>query len=389
MSRGSQSIRVLYVVPSSFTLHYHMKGQLKFLAECGFEVEVAGDPDSRSAAAAKREGVAYHPVAIRQRPAPVQDVRAMVQLVRLMRRGRFDLVNCCTKKGGLLGAIVARMTGTRRVVYVVRGVTAGHASVAEQRLFPWIERTISWLSDRVVVISESNRALFLERKLCPVGKLVVIGAGSVNGVDAAAFSRTDEVLRKGTALRAASGIPGRDYVFGYVGRLSLQKGLSELADAWRSVRDTQPDVRLLIVSPPEVEAGAAGVVTGLRADPRVHMVGFMPDPAVAYAAMDCLVLPSHGEGFGIVVLEAGAMELPVIATAVSGCVDAVVQEETGILVEPRDAGALYRAMQRVLLEPEQARVWGQNARRRCLTLFRQEVIWRGYADLYRRLLSAC
>jgi len=83
------------------------------------------------------------------------------------------------------------------------------------------------------------------------------------------------------------------------------------------------------------------------------------------------------------------MELPVIATAVSGCVDAVVQEETGILVEPRDAGALYRAMQRVLLEPEQARVWGQNARRRCLTLFRQEVIWRGYADLYRRLLSAC
>jgi glycosyltransferase involved in cell wall biosynthesis len=250
-----------------------------------------------------------------------------------------------------------------------------------------IESLISRLSNRVVVLSESNRALFLEKRYCPAHKLVVIGAGSINGVDTTLFSPSDKLRSSGAAFRTANGIPARSYVFGYVGQLSLHKGLLELAEAWRLLRDSQPDVRLMIVSPPEVDGGVKSAFARLKTDPRVHITGFLPDPAIAYAAMDCLILPSHGEGFPIVTLEAGAMELPAIATAVAGCVDAVVHEHTGLLVEPRDAAALCGAMQRVLADPERSRQWGKNARRRCLAQFRQEMVWQGYADLYHQLMS--
>jgi len=106
-----------------------------------------------------------------------------------------------------------------------------------------------------------------------------------------------------------------------------------------------------------------------------------------YAAMDIIALPTHREGLPVVPLEAAAMELPVVATAVTGCVDAVVDGVTGILVPPRDPGALASAIQRLLSDPALRRKMGKAGRERVLREFRPESIWAALYAEYAALLK--
>ena len=101
--------------------------------------------------------------------------------------------------------------------------------------------------------------------------------------------------------------------------------------------------------------------------------------------MNCLVLPSYSEGFPSVLLEAACFELPVIATRVSGCVDAVAENQTGWLIEPRDERALANCIMRVLKETHTVNEMGRNARLRAVAEFSQESLWSQYAHLYASL----
>ena len=193
-------------------------------------------------------------------------------------------------------------------------------------------------------------------------------------------------VKKALLIRERFLIPKDAYVFGFVGRLVAEKGIMELAEAWKSVKNDHPDSHLLIISPPEVGDSIQSVVEGLRQDHSVHFTGFMSDPVAGYGALDCLVLPSYSEGFGRVILEAGAMELPVIATKVMGCVDAVVHEQTGFLVEPRQKSELANAMSFLMNNRDIGRSWGKNARRRCISLFSQELVWGQYQHLYEKII---
>ena len=111
------------------------------------------------------------------------------------------------------------------------------------------------------------------------------------------------------------------------------------------------------------------------------------DTPPLYAAMDVVVLPTYREGFPVVPMEAAAMELPVVATEVPGCVDAVQDSVTGTLVPPRDASALTEAIRHYLLDPELRRQHGRAGRERMLREFRQEDIWEELYAEYTRLLQ--
>jgi glycosyltransferase involved in cell wall biosynthesis len=125
----------------------------------------------------------------------------------------------------------------------------------------------------------------------------------------------------------------------------------------------------------------------LRGDPRVHLVGMVHDMPSVYRALDVVVLPTYREGFPASLLEAAAMELPVIATRVPGCVDAVLDGETGLLVPARDALALTAAIRAYLRDPELRRRQGVNGRHRVLRDFDPETMRDALGREYLRLLG--
>jgi glycosyltransferase involved in cell wall biosynthesis len=218
----------------------------------------------------------------------------------------------------------------------------------------------------------------------------VILGGSVNGVDANSKFNPARVAAGGrNKVRASYGIPEEALVIGFVARLVRDKGVVELAAAWTALRDEFPNLHLLATGvfepedpvPPDVKAM-------LSSDPRIHLTGWVDEVAPLYPAMDLLVLPTYREGLPVAPLEAAAMELPIVATRIPGCVEAVQDGVTGTLVPVHDAVALGDALRLYLRDPELRRTHGRAGRQRVLTQFRPEAIWEVLYYEYQRLLRA-
>lgn len=381
-------MKAVHVAASPLSLGF-LRGQAGFMAAAGIELHVVSSPGQLLDSFGAEEGVPAHPVPISRSVTPVKDLAALWKLVRLFRRVRADIVHVHTPKAALLGMIAAWAARVPVRVHHLRGLPSSTATGPVGRLLSWSDRVACGLAQRVVCVSPSLRREALDARICPASKLVVLGHGSGQGVDArgrfdpARFSAADRRQR-----REALGIPEDAVVLGYVGRLTLDKGLRELQGAWELLRDRYPGLHLLLAGSPD---DRAPLPTDLRArfdlDRRVHSVGWTNDVPAVYSVIDILVLPTYREGFPNVVLEAGAMELPVVATQVTGCVDAVVGGKTGMLVPPRDAESLADAIGAYVATPALRREHGRVARERVLQQFRPEALWEGLLREYTSLAA--
>jgi glycosyltransferase involved in cell wall biosynthesis len=366
------------------------RGQARVLRESGLDVTIIYSPGELLDAFGRDEGVATCDVPMRRAISPLHDLGAIARLARTLRAIRPDIVHAHTPKGGLIGMIAAWLTRSPVRIYHIRGLPYMTTPGWRGRVMRWSEWISCRLAHRVFCVSHSIREVAVRDGLCPPGKIVVFLGGSGNGVDASGrfnpdrFSAEDRV-----AARAALGIGADDLVIGYVGRLVRDKGVEELAEAWLGLRKRYPDAHLLLVGPEEAkDAISPETLSRFRDDPRVHLVGDVADPSCFYAAMDIVALPTYREGFPNVPLEAAAMQLPVVATDVPGCVDAVEGDVTGTLVPPRDAGALRDALAHYLDDSPLRQQHGAAGRERVLRRFRQEDLWAEYRAEYERLLNA-
>lgn len=259
---------------------------------------------------------------------------------------------------------------------------------ARRALLRTTERISCTLSDRVLCVSHSLREAAIREGLVTPERIRVLAGGSGNGVDARGRfdpARSPPAARR--AFRRELGIEEDAPVVGFVGRLVRDKGIVELVDAWRRVVACHPAARLVVVGDfEERDAVPDAIRRALLEDPTIRTVGFRPDIERCYSAFDVVVLPTHREGFPNVLLEAGAMALPVVATRIPGCVDAVVPGVTGTLVPPGEGVALAEALERYLSDRGLAVQHGQAARRRILEEFEPPRIWAALADVYAELL---
>jgi len=221
----------------------------------------------------------------------------------------------------------------------------------------------------------------LERFAITRKPLHVIGNGNIAGVDTSHFTPDAEnVKRAARRLAADIGLQGTDRVFCFIGRVNRDKGLKELVQAFSKL---SPNARLLIVGAPDESAPIDPATERGLHQPRIHQLGFQQDIRPALAASDVLVLPSYREGFPNVILQAGAMRLPVIATNVSGCNEFVTPGVNGWLVEPRDSDALSRAMGEALtLGSDQLKAMGQESRRRVKERHERLAYWQSLRRFY-------
>lgn len=367
-----------------------LKGQVGFMRFKGFEVQALCSPGPEVEEFEKDEGIRVHSVEMPRRITPVADLAAIRKIIKVIRNERPTIVHAHTPKGGLLGMIAAAIARVPVRIYHMRGLPMEGAQGPKRVLLKTTERVACSLAHQVIAVSHSMREIAVEQGICPSHKMKVIAGGSGQGVDADERfnpARLNDDTRN--TVRERFGIPPEATVIGYVGRLVGDKGIVELASAWQQLRAKHPDAHLLLVGPFEPQDPVpAEVQSMLEADERVHFAGMDWNTPPLYAAMDIVTLPTYREGFPNVPLEAASMELPVVATRIPGCKDAIEEGVTGMLVPSRDAGALADAIDTYLHNPELRRRHGLAGRERVLKEFRREVIWEGIRETYEESLRS-
>jgi glycosyltransferase involved in cell wall biosynthesis len=380
-------LRLLHVVTVPISLNF-FRGQIGYLRSHGLDVQAVSSPGEEAELAREREGITVHEVPMNRGISPLADLVSLWRLTKLMRRIKPDIVHSHTPKAGLLGTMAARLTGTRGVMLSIFGLPQMTSRGIKLHLLNTMTRFSCWLAKRVWCDSQSMRQHLIDSKLCRADKIVVLGHGSSNGIESQQKFNPDSYSPEDRlALRSEYGIPADAFTVCFVGRIVADKGMRELAGAWRILRDKHPMLHLLIVGPFEPQDPLEPADEELlRADPRIHLTGMRQDVPRHLAAVDLLVNPSYREGFNVALLEAAAMGLPVVASRVPGCADPVVEGVTGTLVPVRDAAALAQAIENYLLDQTLREQHGRAGRERIVRDFQPQQIWQELERNYRELI---
>ena len=377
-------MRVVRVGTVPFFFLHHLEGQLRALVEAGHEVHVVTSPVEGFEKIRALGVASVVPLQIPRQISPLADLRALAGLVDVLRRLRPDVVDSGTPKAGLLAAIAGRLCG----VPVRLHTFTGQAWAERRGLVRWLaraaDRLIVRLNTRCYADSASQRDFLVAEGLAAPGAIHVLGAGSITGVDVARFDAA-RLRDEGLRVRAALGIPADRKVVVFVGRVTRDKGIAELVEAFENIHGAH----LVIVGPlePERDPLPAATLDALRRNPAIHAVGYDPAPERYLAFANLFCLPSYREGFGNVVIEAAAMGVPCVGTRIVGLTDAIVDGETGVLVPPKDAAALRAALAALLADDERRLRLGQAARARAIAEFDATVVQRRVVEAYRRLAA--
>jgi lipopolysaccharide/colanic/teichoic acid biosynthesis glycosyltransferase/glycosyltransferase involved in cell wall biosynthesis len=366
-----------------------LRGQGRFMRQAGFDVTAVSSPGPEQAVFADHDQARVLSLDMPRRITVGHDLLAVARLAALVLRERPAVVDAHTPKGGLLGMLAAWLARVPARVYHMRGLPAETATGLRRTILIATERVSCALAHRVVAVSPSLRARALALGLCRPDKITVLGEGGGDGIDARGdFAPDPADAGRRADLRTRLGIGADAPVVGFVGRLVRDKGVVELEAAWRTVRAAVPAAHLVVAGAPEPgDPVPASTLRALAEDPRVHLLGHVASTRGLYPAFDLLALPTYREGFPVVLLEAAALALPVVATRVTGCVDAVRDGETGRLVPPGDAAALAAAIVAYVRDPALAAAHGRAGRARVLRAFDRDRLSAELLALYETLLA--
>ncbi len=380
--RGNQPPTIVVGVTHAQTCLV-LGARLRALRNAGFRVLLLSSPGPLLDITATREGVERIALPMQRGIAPFADLVSLYRLWQFIGKCRPDLVEFSTPKAGLLGTLAAWLRGVPRRVYMLRGLKLETTSGFKRRILLATERMAARCAHVVLCNSESLRAETLALRVTPSSKLHLLGEGSSNGVDINRFSPGPSPIREHL------GIPRSVPVVGFAGRLTRDKGLPELCEAFDLILCAEPSTRLLLVGWFDVAEDALD--PGLRArilhHPNIYCTGFVPDTAPYYRAMDLLVLPTWREGFPNVVLEAAATGIPVVTTESTGARDSVLPEITGLIIPPGYPEAIYEAVIKLIRDPKRRKLMGRSARAWILEHYVESRVVGMTVDYYKSLLD--
>ena len=384
----ARKIKLLQVTTVPETLFYFLRGQIQHVQGKGILVEAISSPGPMLEEVAQRERIKVHPVLMVRDISLFRDLASVWKLWRLFRKLSPTIVHGSLPKAGLLTMIAGALARVPIRFYTIRGLHITSRTGVLRGILRLTEKISCFFAHQVICVSHSIRNIAVAESICPESKIEVLHHGSSNGVDSDKFNRANVNPAQCQEFRQRWEIPGDAPVLGFIGRLVRDKGIHELISAWNLIKEEFPSLHLLVVGPFEDHDPVdRQIAQQIRQDPRIHPTGMIKEVLTAYGICQLIALPTYREGFPNVPLEAAAMELPIIATRVPGCMDAVVDGVTGILVPPRDAMALADAIRKLFKDPELRQRMGQAARERVVRDFKPEDIWEALYQEYVRLLK--
>lgn len=338
--------KICYVVTIPTTIKAFFVPQLRFLADNGFDVTVvcSQDPALQEILGDK---VKFYPIEIPRGISFKGTIKAVVELKNFFKKEKFELVQYSTPNAAFCSSIAAFFAGIKVRNYHLMGFRYIGAKGVGRELLKLFEKITCLCSTHIECVSRSNMSMGIQENLFSTSKATVVWNGSTGGVDLNRFDyqRKEQWRRE---IRNNLGLSEKDIVFGFVGRITKDKGIDELLEAFLGLQNQAK--LLLIGSLEDADKLNQDFWNCAKHDCNVIIHNAVSDIERYFAALDVLVLPSYREGFGNVVIEAGAMGVPAIVSNIPGPIDIIESEYNGIVVECKNAEALKNALQKIMQE---------------------------------------
>ena len=378
--------KICFVATVSMTLKAFVIDLAKYIHDhSDYEITFICNDDPVFAASLP-EYIKFIPVPM-ERGISIGGIGAMMKMVKIFSQERFDVVQYSTPNASFYASLAAWLAHIPVRLYCQWGMAYVGFQGVKRKIFKAIEKTVCTLSTWVEPDSHGNLDFCHAEGLYPAEKGSVIWNGSASGVDLKKFDITNrESWRK--AKRQECGIPDKAFVYGFIGRITGDKGVNELFTAFRSIWEQNPNAYLMLVGNPEkADSVDADLYAWAERETHVLFCGFTNVVEQYLSAMDVYVLPSYREGFGSAVIEAEAMGLPVIVTDIPGPTNAMLRDETGLIVPKKDTAALKDAMQKLLYNSQMCQKFGENGYKFASEKFEQKTLFGYILEDRKRLLG--
>lgn len=363
--------------------------QFKFLSTHGQQICVVSSSEEDSTFS-ERNSITYRQIDIKRKISPFSDVKVIVSLVRLIRQEKFDIVVGHTPKGAMVAMIAAKLAGVKTRIYYRHGLIYTTATGLKRTIFKTVERLTALLATNIINVSPSLCQLAVKDKLNSDAKQAVIGCGTCGGIDTIdTFNPAKVSVDTVSALRHTLGIPDGAFVVGFCGRLCHDKGIIELIDGFELFKQAHPeiDARLLLVGPYDARDILPQYIKDeIESNPLIIAPGavshhYLPN---YYSLMDVFVFPSYREGFGMTVIEASAMRLPILVSRSHGCVDSIREDVTGRYIDLTPESIATSLIE--MLNPELRQRLGDAGRDFVTVNFERTAMWPKILDFYKEIL---
>lgn len=381
----SRRPKLVLLVTADVTAVAFYPGYPEFLRSRGWDVTLIADSQGRLESSDVLEGAAIRSVAMKRDPAPLSDLRSLMQVWRTLHSISPDVLVFATPKASLLGAIAGRLLRVPVRSYQLWGLRLETERGIRRKLFLFLERLTARLATEVVANSRSLAATAAKLGSTAGKPISVIGAGSGLGVDLAYYSRsaptrtidesTKEFLGKSAGL-----------TIGYVGRVHADKGIDTLILAALALSRQREGVKLLLVGDQD-GAELDEMLKGVGPTLAVHVVGGVADVRPYYQVMDVHCLPTLREGFPNVVLEASGMGIPTVTTDATGAVDSVRDGETGYIFPVGNVPALTDILLDLYDSPALRARLGDSARAFVEQFYDRPTLWDLHESHFRSQLE--
>jgi glycosyltransferase involved in cell wall biosynthesis len=329
----------------------------------------------------------FHIVNIPRDVELINDLKALISLIRIFIKYRFDIVHSYTPKAGFITALAGFLTSTPSRLHSFTGQVWVHLTGPKRMLLKGIDRVIAVLNTHNYADSFGQKQFLIAEGIETELNLSVIHKGSLGGINVERFD-PKRLSGQIEELRNKFFPDINDKILLYLGRQNKDKGLRELYIAFNQLKNKYP-VKLLLVGPVETmkDPSFKNLIETLRADNDVTFVNFTSEPELYIGMADIFCFPSYREGFGTVALEASAMEKPVVATNIYGLSDAVADGESGLLVEVYNAEDLREKLEKLLTDPTFAKKLGQQGRERVVRDFSNKLITEKITEEYFKIFT--
>ena len=336
-------IKICYVVTIPLTIESFFIPQLQYLAANGFDVTVVCSNDS-NLQEKLGESIRFYPIDIPRGISVGGSIYALKALTHFFKKEKFNLIQYSTPNAAFYSSIAAKKADCKVRNYHLMGLRYLGASGMGRTILKALERIACHNSTSIECVSKSNMEMGIKEGLFPKEKVTVVWNGSTGGVNLLRFNFSKRQQWR-MEVRKELGYNDSDFVYGFVGRITKDKGIDELLSAFLELKDNS---KLLLVGNIEGDNHLdEELLAKAQGNSNIKFHSFVSDIERYYAAIDVLVLPSYREGFGNVVIEAGAVGTPSIVTDIPGTTDTIDRDKTAVVVPVKDSVALAEAMKRI------------------------------------------